>query len=106
MLHLGWHPHDFLFFLTHTLCIACVRLPLDVWPMLSYWSGLSGIHLIVGDFFCASCVYFLHLELANPLLADDGHYHTPVFQPGDVNRAETDLAVCRATARPATLRIL
>ena len=37
-------------------------------------------------FFCASCVYFLHLELANPLLADDGHYHTPVFQPGDVNQ--------------------
>ena len=37
-------------------------------------------------FFCASCVYFLHLELANPLLADDGHYHTPVYQPGDVNQ--------------------
>ena len=87
MLHLGCHPHDFHLFLTHTLFIACVLLPLDFWPMLSYWSGLSGIHRIIGFFFVLRvCVYFLHLELANPLLADDGHYHTPVFQPGDVNQ--------------------
>ena len=32
------------------------------------------------------CVYCLHLELANPYLAADGHYHTPVFQPGDINQ--------------------
>ena len=83
VLLLGWHVRDI--FLTHTLWSAYVLLPPDVWATLSCWTGLCGIHLVCNlrGFFCASCVYFLHSRLASPCLAEDGHFHTPAFRPGD-----------------------
>ena len=64
-LHLGWHPHDFHYFTTHTLNIAYVCLPLVAWPMLSCWSRRFGMHRNIGDFFvlrvCIFCTWSLQI---------------------------------------------
>ena len=46
VLHLGRHGHGIHIFLSLSLFVACVLLPVVAWAMLSYRSGLWGIHSI------------------------------------------------------------